>query len=155
VKSTWLAVLLVCTWTGMAWAQLSDYQLQICSSPSCTSGIFGGEVNGVTGTTLTIFENGGGSPSVLDPVLLIVGVPNNSTAPPNITAINGSTLGPPLTPSSSGPFWGGTYPTNGTAVSFSSGDAYAALGLGSAIKFALLGTGLFGFAGLVRRRRLI
>jgi hypothetical protein len=62
--------------------------------------------------------------------LLIVGVPNNGAAPPAITAINGVTLGTPISATAVS-VWGGTF---GNPTPFSSGDAYAALGLGPSSK---------------------
>jgi hypothetical protein len=136
MKNTWLAVLLICFGTAIAWGQNTDYQLQIsCSAPGCSTGIgtgsIAGEVNGISGNTITILENGNGSPAVEDPVLLIIGVPNTAGAfvPPSVT-VNGQTFG-----LATQDFWGGSYPTNGTGVTFNASngtDAYAALGLGSA-----------------------
>ena len=133
MKKYWLAFLLILLCVGIAQGQTTDYQLAICQAgatcpaPSGT-GIFGGEVNGLSGSTFQIASPGNITPPE-NPVLLIVGVPNGGAAPPAITQINGVTLATPINATAVS-VWGGTF---GNPTPFSSGtDAYAALGLGSA-----------------------
>lgn len=132
MKKIGLAALFVCMCAGIATAQLTDYQLQV-SCTGCASGIYTGgsspEVNGLSVNTITIKENGNGQPTVLDPVLLIIGVPNPPAGftPPTVTAGTSVGVGPGLA--------GGAWGWNGSAgattfSSSSSGDAYSQFGLG-------------------------
>lgn len=84
-----------------------------CAQGGCF--VFGGtEVNGIGATKLDIFENGMGQPSLVNPVLLIIGIPNGSgTAPATITLSMGTgQLGGTNA-------WGGSWnTTTGSAGSF-------------------------------------
>src|SRR5690348_8359911 len=48
-----------------------------CATGGCP--IFGNEVNGIPDGTLDIYQNSGGAPSLLSPILLIFAVPNDTT----------------------------------------------------------------------------
>ncbi len=100
-----------------------------CAQGGCF--VFGGtEVNGVGPTTIDIFENGAGQPS-LNPVLLIIGIPNaTSGAPAGITLSAGTgALG-------GANIFGGTWNTStgfgGSFTSANPGSVYAFIGLSGA-----------------------
>jgi hypothetical protein len=103
-------------------------------SPSCVvpggCPVFGGEVNGITGNTFTLDQQGNPSDVLTDPVLLMIGVPNlgNTFSAPTVTLSHGTgVLGGTAI---SGLSWNST---TGFANTMTSGgpitDAYQALGL--------------------------
>ncbi len=120
-----------------------------CATGGCP--IFGKEVNGIPDGTLDIYQNSGGAPSLLSPILLIFAVPNDSTG----TALTASSVGALATlEDGSGTFLGneavsfgvlpvadqfgatGTGLTGGTAGFqgfMTSGDVYTMLGIGASV----------------------
>jgi hypothetical protein len=80
-------------------------------------------------------ENGNGSPAVLDPVLIILGVPNpqpGTFTVPQVTAINGTSV-TPFGPGLAGGAWG--WGGSSSAVTFNSSNgasAYSADGINNA-----------------------
>jgi PEP-CTERM motif-containing protein len=90
---------LVVSCTGTAWAQttIDDPAVLFIGSASCPAPpgcpVFGTEVNGLGATTsIIVTENGTGLPTLLNPLLLIIGEPNvtTSSAPPAITLSAGT-----------------------------------------------------------------
>lgn len=145
MKKAILYLVPVVLFAGLSFAQttdpsLVDYQLQIsCSGGGCSTGIgtgsIAGEVNGISGNTVTILENGNGSPAVLDPVLLILGVPNpqpSGFTAPLVTAINGTSV-TPFGPGLAGGAWGWSGSSSATIFNSTNGaSAYSAVGLNNA-----------------------
>jgi hypothetical protein len=107
-----------------------------CSTLGCSNGIgagtIAGEVNGLSGTTFSVSVNANVA-AVVDPVLIIIGVPNPPAGftPPNITAVNGVGV-TPFGPGLNGGAWGWNGSSGATSFTSGNQDAYAALGLGSA-----------------------
>ena len=106
-----------------------------CETGGCP--VFGGEVNPI-GVSLDIFQQSGGAPDLIDPVLLILGVPNDSVSSPLLNAsavisasiVDGAThTSTPIT------FDFGTSAFGLSAGGFhgvmTSGEVYGFLGIGS------------------------
>ncbi len=99
--------------------------------------MFNGEVNAI-GVGLDIFQQSGGAPALIDPVLLILGVPNDSISSPllNASAITSASIvdGGTLT-STSITFDFGTSAFGLSAAGFhglmTSGEVYGFLGIGA------------------------
>ncbi len=90
-------VVLVVASAGTAWADTAtDPEVLFIGSPACPvpAGcpvFMGNEVNGLTGNTITILENGNGQPTLVSPLLLIIGIPNSTSgAPASITLSAGT-----------------------------------------------------------------
>jgi len=65
--------------------------LHIGNPPNTGTYLFGEEVRPISSTQLGILENGLGQPALQDPLLLILGVPNNASfAAPSITLSSGT-----------------------------------------------------------------
>lgn len=120
-----------------------------CATGGCP--IFGSELNGIPDGTLDIYQNSGGAPNLLSPVLLILAVPNDSTGTDLTAASIGATAS---LENSSGTVLGtaavtfGVIPvatefgatgsglTGGTAgfqTYMTSGDVYTTLGIGASV----------------------
>lgn len=119
-----------------------------CATGGCP--IFGSELNGIPGGTLDIYQNSGGAPNLLSPVLLILAVPNDSTG----TELTAASIGPTAKLENSSMTLGtaavsfGVIPvanqfgatasglTGGTAgfqAYMTSGDVYTTLGIGAGV----------------------
>lgn len=62
-----------------------------CQSGGCY--VYGNEVNGVGTTTVDIWENGNGQPALINPVLLIIGIPNATSGEPTGVTLSGTGTG--------------------------------------------------------------
>jgi hypothetical protein len=84
----WLLLLLLAGligWSGSAKAgAILDPEVLFLGDSSCAAPpgcpVYGSEVNGVGASSLTITENGSGQPTLANPLLLIVGIPNTTGA---------------------------------------------------------------------------
>jgi hypothetical protein len=101
-----------------------------CAGGGCP--LYGNEVNGIGATLLSIHENGAGQPPLTNPLLLIIGVPNDSSgsAAPDISSVSplgAGDLGGDKT------YYKGSWDTTtgfgGTFTSSSGGSVYSFLGL--------------------------
>lgn len=84
----WLLLLLLAGligWSGSAKAgAILDPEVLFLGDSSCAAPpgcpVYGTEVNGIGASSLTIIENGSGQPTLANPLLLIVGIPNTTGA---------------------------------------------------------------------------
>ena len=106
---------------------------------ACATGC-GGDPNLLgTGSTVDIYQNSGGAPNLSQPVLLILGVPNNSAAPsiggsvtfynPYTGSTTGGTAGSWAFATGGNTQWGMKAGTSGYFGNMSSSDVYAFLNL--------------------------
>ncbi len=133
-------VVLVVASAGTAWADTTgDPAVLFIGSPACPvppgCHVFfpTNEVNGLTGNTITIFANGADlSSPLLNPLLLIIGIPNATTGAPTSITLSAGTgvLG-----GSGGTAYGGSWNTTtnpgfaGSFLSSSTQDVYNFIGL--------------------------
>jgi hypothetical protein len=99
-----------------------------------TAYLFGGEVHPIDSPTVTIKENGAGCPTLVNPMLLILGVPNvTSYAAPSLSLSTGTA---DLGGTGSTPLGGSYNATTGSAGSMTSAskDVYSFIGLSGANK---------------------
>jgi hypothetical protein len=85
-----------------------------------------GDPNTISGTNLSIFQNSGGAPNLLDPTLLIIGIPDYNGAAPTISGVT-EYESYPGAPAGAAGFSAGSF--EGQWPSSSSDDVYAFLGL--------------------------
>ena len=104
--------------------------LHLGSPPNTGTYLYGSEVRPMDDTNLGILENGNGQPALVDPLLLIIGVPNETASTfsaPGITLTSGTgVLG------GSSAFSGTWDATTGYAGNFTAaatGDVYSFIGL--------------------------
>jgi hypothetical protein len=95
----------------MAWA---GAVLHVGTPPHEGGYLFDGEVRPISGDQLGILENGNGQPA-LNSLLLILGIPNQTSSAPSISSVVGPS--------------GGTGSGPAAVVPFSSGEVYSTLGL--------------------------
>lgn len=99
-----------------------------CAGGGCP--LYGNEVNGIGVSLLSIHENGVGQPPLINPLLLIIGVPNapSGFAAPDISSVSSGTgqLGGASAYMGS---WDPTTGFGGTFTSSSGGSVYSFLGL--------------------------
>ena len=97
-----------------------------------TAYLFSNEVHPVSSPTVTVLENGSGQPTLANPLLLIVGVPNTTSfSAPTLTLSAGTA---DLGGTTTGSAFGGSYSTStGLAAHngglFNSGEVYSFIGL--------------------------
>lgn len=108
------------------WAQVEeDPATLFIGSPTCAAPpgcpIFGNHVNAIIGNTVVLTLNGAGQPELTDPILLIIGVPNEGSGftPPSISSLSSGTA--------TGPVWRGSFDAN--SFTTGSNDVYRFLGL--------------------------
>src|SRR5690242_15295618 len=115
----------------MAWSAQSAYAGAVMHINDGTAYLFSNEVHPISSPTVTILENGNGQPTLANPLLLIVGVPNTTAfAAPTLTLSAGTAdLGGPT-----GSAFGASYnAVTGRAANnaglFNSGEVYSFIGL--------------------------
>jgi PEP-CTERM motif-containing protein len=97
-----------------------------------TAYLFSGEVHPVSTPTVSVLENGSGNPTLVNPLLLIIGVPNTTSYAPPAMSLSIGTADPGGTDPNSA--FGGQYNvSNGLATAhgglFNAGEVYSFLGL--------------------------
>jgi len=100
--------------------------LHLGNPPNSSTYLFGGEVQPISNLTLGILENGSGQPTLVNPLLLILGVPDDAAfVAPTITVSTGTgDIG------GTANYFGGAWNTGtGFAGSFGSGEVYSFIGL--------------------------
>lgn len=104
--------------------------LHLGSPPNSGTYLYGSEVLPISDTNLGILENGSGQPTLVDPLLLIIGVANQTDSTYSAPIINLSTGTGILGGSSyfSGT-WNATTGYAGNFTSAASGDVYSFIGL--------------------------
>ena len=118
----------------LAWQAASAYAGSVMHINDGTAYLFSGEVHPISSPTISILENGNGSPALVNPLLLIIGVPNTTTfAAPTLTLSAGTAdLGGPGTGTNSvfgGSFNGATGLATNHGGLFNSGEVYSFIGL--------------------------
>src|SRR6266508_3650942 len=106
--------------------------LHLGTPPNTGTYLYGSEVRPINTTNLGILENGAGQPALIDPLLLIIGVPNVTSANYKAPAINLTTGSGTLGGTNS--FSGAWNTTTGYAGNFTSAagnktDVYSFIGL--------------------------
>jgi PEP-CTERM motif len=118
----------------LAASAVSSYAGSVMHINDGTAYLFSGEVHPISSPTVSILENGGGQPSLVNPLLLVVGVPNTTAfAAPSLSLSTGSAdLGGPGSGTNSA-FGGSFSATTGRATNngglFNSGEVYSFIGL--------------------------
>ena len=115
----------------MAWSAQSAYAGAVMHIDDGTAYLFSNEVHPISSPTINILENGSGQPTLANPLLLIVGVPNTTSfAAPTLTLSAGTAdLG-----GTAGSAFGASYNSvTGRAANngglFNSGEVYSFIGL--------------------------
>jgi PEP-CTERM motif-containing protein len=98
----------------------------------------GNEVNGINSTSLFILENGMGQPNLLNPLVLLLGIPNGNGTPPAISSVSNGDSG--QLGGSGGGAYGGTW-NNATGLISANGGVFDA-SAGSS-------TDVYSFSGFV------
>jgi len=118
----------------LAWQSASAYAGSVMHINDGTAYLFSGEVHPISSPTISILENGNGQPALVNPLLLIVGVPNTTAfAAPGLTLSAGTAdLGGPGSGTNTafgGSFNGATGLATNKGGLFNSGEVYSFLGL--------------------------
>ncbi len=100
--------------------------LHLGNPPNSNTYLFGNEVEPISNLTLGILENGNGQPALVNPMLLILGIPDDTAfALPAITVSTGTgDVG-----GTANYFHGSWNTTTGFAGEFKSGEVYSFIGL--------------------------
>jgi hypothetical protein len=117
----------------VAWTAVNAYAGAVMHINGGTTYLFSGEVHPISTPSVSILENGSGNPTLANPLLLILGIPNTAAfAAPSLSLSTGTAdLGGPGSGTNSefsGSFNGSTGLATHAGL-FNSGEVYSFLGL--------------------------